>query len=314
MGGGGVVHGWRRGRRERYIPLSNCLYKARQQERGQMLPLPLFVYFWYNFHADPHSGDIYSIIIITISLFIFVHSGLYWLKILRKQMVGHQHSSVSICNRNRGEDVTAWGLHDQIRSAEQDWKGRTCSRVCMWCHYFIKAHSDRAKPPRDKKPASFLSAVVSSLTLNYANQWSSHSSLQTAPFLAPPQTPTPHLLFLLNTFILAPTIWGSCLLFIAIDSTAAFLCNELCKADKVRWHRHMEKYFLFVCAPCACLHVLISAPLAECVCECWITLSCHPNLHEQTSSRPHTFFCERLNTLRHQLPVSVETIIIFILF
>lgn len=198
----------------------------------------------------------------------------------------------NICH-DRGEEVTARGLQG---SAEQDWKGWTCSHVCMWCHYFIKALPFvvfKAKPLGDKT-SKFLSAVVSSLTLNYANQCSSHSSLQTAPFLAPPP---PHLLFLLNTFILAPTIWGSCLLFIAIDSTAAFLCNELWKADEVGWHRHMEKHFLCVCARCVCLHVLISPSLAECVCEYWITLNCHHHLHKQTSSCPHTFFCESLNTL-----------------
>lgn len=294
MGRGGVVQGWWRGRKEWYIPLSNYLHQA----RGQMLPLPQRHYYYlYLYILDSE---------------------------LEKKKCCHRCSSVNICNHavcehywmiteylsDRVEEVTAWWLNG---SAGQDWKGRTRSHVSMWCHQSTSSvvvswkDPDRAKQPRDKT-SMFSSAVVSSLTLNYAYRQSSHSSLQTAPFLAPPQPPTPHLLFLLNTFILAPTILGSCLLFIAIDSTAAFFCNELCKADKVRWHRHMGKYFIFLCACCVCLHVLISASLAVCVCECWSTLSCHQDLHRQTSSRSHTFFCVSLNTPRLQLPVSVEII------
>lgn len=67
----------------------------------------------------------------------------------------------------------------RVKSLEMRWIHRSL-KSCLWC-LFNEKRPARAEPT-GIKTRGILSAVVPSLTLNYANQYSSHSSLWTAPF------------------------------------------------------------------------------------------------------------------------------------
>lgn len=67
----------------------------------------------------------------------------------------------------------------RVKSLEMRWIRRSL-KSCLWC-LFNEKRPARAEPT-GIKTRGILSAVVPSLTLNYANQYSSHSSLWTAPF------------------------------------------------------------------------------------------------------------------------------------